>query len=141
MKLLLVNGPSLSLTGIREPGIYGTETLGDIEDKCSMLCKAHGAELDCLQSNHEGALIDTLIAARGNYDGAILNPGALSHYSYALRDAIAASGLTVIEVHLSNIYAREEFRHTSVIAPVCVGQITGLGSRGYLLAVKYFLEG
>ncbi|MEG1548496.1 MAG: type II 3-dehydroquinate dehydratase [Clostridia bacterium] len=141
MKVLLINGPNLNLTGIRETHIYGTETLTQIEERCSELARRHGAQLDCFESNHEGALIDELHRARGVYDGVVLNPGALAHYSYALRDAIAASELPVIEVHMSNVYAREAFRAESVIAPVCKGRITGLGSRGYMLALEYFIEG
>lgn len=140
MQLLLLNGPNLCLTGIREPHIYGAETLKDIEEKCRALCASHGAELDCLCTNHEGELIDALINGRKKYSGVVINPGALSHYSYSLRDAIAASELPVVEVHISNVYAREEFREKSVVAPVCRGRITGLGSAGYILAFKYFLE-
>jgi len=140
MKLLMLNGPNLNLTGIREPEIYGTQTLSEIEDECRALAKRGGAELDCLQTNHEGALIDALHAAMGAYTGVVLNPGALAHYSYALRDAIAACGLPVIEVHMSDIYSREPFRRDSVIAPVCAGQIVGQGGRGYLMAIEAFLD-
>ena len=129
MKILLLNGPNLSLTGVREPSIYGTTTLEEIVSRLSKRAKACGA-----------ALIDALIDARGRFDGVILNAGALSHYSYALRDAIASCEIPVIEVHMSNIDAREEFRRTSVIAPACRGKITGLGAMSYMLALEYFLS-
>ncbi len=140
MEILLLNGPNLSLTGVREPNIYGTTTLEEIVSRLSKRAKARGADVTALQSNHEGALIDALIDARGRFDGVILNAGALSHYSYALRDAIASCEIPVIEVHMSNIDAREEFRRTSVIAPACRGKITGLGAMSYMLALEYFLS-
>ena len=139
-KVLVLNGPNLNLTGMREPGIYGSESYEAI---CSSVCvraRELGMEADCDQSNSEGGLIERLHAAIGVYDGIVLNAGAYTHYSYALRDAISAIRLPVIEVHMSNIHAREEFRHTSVIAPVCRGQIAGFGRMSYLLALQA-LEG
>ena len=136
MKLLILNGPNLNLTGMREPGVYGTETLAAIEARLRRA--ASGTELDFAQTNSEGEICDLLHAARGKYEGVVLNAGAYTHYSYAIRDAIAAIGIPVIEVHLSNICAREEFRHTSVLAPVCRGQISGFGWRSYLLAIQAF---
>ena len=135
MNILVLNGPNLNLLGTREPGIYGHTTLADIE----AACVAHGATLGlavtCAQSNHEGALVDHLHAARGTMAGVVLNAGAYTHTSVALRDAITATGLPVIELHLSNVHAREAFRHVSLIAPVCIGVIQGFGARGYPLAL------
>lgn len=139
MKLLVLNGPNLNLLGQREPGVYGTITLAEIERRLTARAGELGVELVCFQSNHEGALIDRLHAEGPSIDGVILNPGALTHYSYALRDAVAAVGRPTVEVHLSNIYAREEWRHRSVIAPVARGQVSGLGWRGYLLALEYLV--
>lgn len=135
MKILVMNGPNLNLLGEREPGIYGNESLESINAALTLEGKALGAELDFFQSNHEGELIDRLHSARGEYSAVILNAGAYTHYSIAIRDAIAAIKLPVIEVHLSNIHSREEFRHTSVIAPVCKGQISGFGAYSYTLAL------
>lgn len=139
-KLLLINGPNLNRLGLREPEIYGYETLQDLENQVTQFAKLHGAEVTCYQSNHEGLIIDKLHEASGNYDGIILNPGAFTHYSYAIRDAIASIQVPVIEVHISNVHAREEFRHSSVTAPVTAGQIVGLGLFGYNLAVLALLE-
>lgn len=135
-KILVLLGPNLNLVGIREKGIYGTETAEDINNEVIAYAKAKDYECDVLQSNHEGVLIDTIHAARGVYDAVILNAGALTHYSYALRDAIAGVNLPFVEVHMSNIHAREEFRHKSVIAPVCKGQICGFGKTSYILAIE-----
>ena len=135
MKILVMNGPNLNLLGEREPGIYGNESLASINAGLAEEAKKLGAELDFYQSNHEGALIDKLHETRGVYSAIILNAGAYTHYSIAIRDAIAAIKLPVIEVHLSNIHSREEFRHTSVIAPVCKGQISGFGAYSYTLAL------
>lgn len=137
-KFLILNGPNINLTGTRDPAHYGSLTLADINDRIAARAKALGAETDFAQSNHEGELIDILHAARGTYDGIILNAGAYTHYSYAIRDAIdAISPLPVVEVHMSNIHARDTFRHTSVISPVCVGQIAGFGWKSYVLALEY----
>lgn len=135
MKILVMNGPNLNLLGEREPGIYGNESLSSINSALAAEGERLGATLDFFQSNHEGELIDKLHAARGEYSAVILNAGAYTHYSIAIRDAIAAIKLPVIEVHLSNIHSREEFRHTSVIAPVCKGQISGFGAYSYTLAL------
>ncbi|MBQ8509709.1 MAG: type II 3-dehydroquinate dehydratase [Clostridia bacterium] len=139
MNILIINGPNLNLLGEREPGYYGSDTLASINAGLEEEAKKLGATLEFYQSNHEGAIIDRLHAARknanGNIDAIVLNAGAYTHYSYAIRDAIAAIKLPVVEVHLSNIHARDAFRETSVIAPVCVGQISGFGSYSYTLGL------
>lgn len=140
MKLLVMNGPNLNLLGRREPGIYGGETYDALCERVKAHGAAKGAQVDCFQSNHEGALIDAIHAADGVYDGLVFNPGAYTHYSYALHDALKAVGVPCVEVHISNVHQREEFRRRSVTAPACVGQICGLGLKGYLLALDYFLE-
>lgn len=136
MRVFLINGPNLNLLGVREPGVYGNDSLESIETEMEHEAVKLGIELDCYQSNHEGDIADALHRAMNEADGVILNAGALTHYSYALRDAIAAIKIPVIEVHMSNIHAREEFRHTSVIAPVCAGSIAGFGKNSYMLALK-----
>lgn len=138
--ILLINGPNLNLLGTREPRIYGSETLDTIEENLKDLAEARGARLETFQSNHEGALIDRIHAARGIVDCIIINPGGHTHTSIALADALSAVGIPAIEVHLSNIYRREAFRHTSYIAPVAVGQISGFGSHGYTLALEAALK-
>jgi 3-dehydroquinate dehydratase-2 len=141
MKILILHGPNLNLFGTREPQIYGTTTLEDINTRLRELASKEKVELRFVQSNHEGALIDEMHKARSDgFDGVLLNPGALTHYSYALRDAIAAIGLPTVEVHVSNVYRREEFRHRSVLAPVCLGHIVGFGWRSYTLGLEGLIE-
>jgi len=138
--VLILNGPNLNLLGTRQPEVYGRLTLADIETACRAKAEALGIGLDFAQSNHEGALIDTIHAARGVHDGIILNAGAYTHTSVALMDAIASVELPVVELHLSNIHARERFRHKSFIAPVAIGQICGFGAAGYGLAIDALME-
>ena len=152
MKFLVLNGPNLNLLGQREPGIYGENTYESLCKRLEEFAAAHGSTADCIQSNHEGALIDAIHAAQGKYDAIVMNPGAYTHYSYAILDALKAVDVPCIEValkavdvpcievHISNVHQREEFRHKSVTAPACVGQICGLGLYGYEAAIRYFLE-
>jgi 3-dehydroquinate dehydratase-2 len=141
--LQIIHGPNLNLLGQREPEIYGRITLAWIDEKLHALAAEAGIELRTFQSNHEGAIVEAVQQMVGWADGLVINPAAHTHYSYAIRDAIAGVGLPAIEVHLSNIHAREQFRHTSVIAPVCMGQISGFGWRSYALgmtAITDYLE-
>ena len=138
MKILVLNGVNLNLTGLREKGVYGVETLDEINAKIAVYCKAGGDEVDFYQSNIEGVLVDKLHEAFLNksYDGILFNAGAFTHYSYALRDAIAAIDIPVVEVHMSNVHAREAFRRVSVISEVCKGTVCGFGAGSYLAAVE-----
>lgn len=141
MKLLVLNGPNLNRLGKREPAIYGSETLEDVKLKCEKLAATFDATIDFRQSNHEGVLVDWIHeAADSEVDGIVFNPGAYTHTSIALRDAIASVDVPVIEVHISNIHAREAFRHESKLAAECIGQICGLGTFGYELAMRKFLQ-
>ena len=140
MKILVLHGPNLNLLGTREPEIYGSLTLADINARLVELAAEYHTELACKQSNHEGDLVDALHDARSWADGVVFNPGAYTHTSIALRDAIAAIGIPVVEVHLSNVYAREEFRHVSMISAVCKGKVVGLGWRSYTLGLRALME-
>jgi len=133
--VLVLNGPNLNLLGTRQPEIYGHTTLADVEAMCVAHGEARGVHVTCRQSNHEGALVDAIHASRGTFDGIVLNAGAYTHSSIALHDAILGTQLPVVELHLSNIHAREPFRHHSFIAPVAVGMICGFGPTGYTLAI------
>ncbi len=135
-RFLIINGVNLNMLGVREPGIYGSNTLESLEEQLSEKAEQLGCEVDFFQSNYEGAICEEIQGALGEYDGIIINPGAFTHYSYAIRDALGSVKLPAIEVHISNIHKREEFRHTSVIVPECIGQICGLGFKGYELALE-----
>ena len=136
MKVLFLNGPNLNLLGTREPHVYGTLTLADVESKVRTKAAEVGVEVDFRQSNHEGQLVDWIQSARGVFDVIVINPGAYTHTSLALRDAVSGVGVPAIEIHLSNIHGREEFRQRSFLAPVCVGQISGFGVDSYLLGLQ-----
>jgi 3-dehydroquinate dehydratase-2 len=140
-RILVLHGPNLNMLGAREPKIYGTETLDAINERLKRLADQHGAELECFQSNHEGALIDRVQEAKiRGMSWIIINPGGFTHTSVALRDALAAASVPFIEVHLSNVHARESFRHRSFFSDLAVGSISGLGSRGYELALQFALQ-
>jgi 3-dehydroquinate dehydratase-2 len=134
--ILVLNGPNLNLLGTRQPEVYGHTTLADIEALCTRVAAEIGVGVTCMQSNHEGALIDAIHGARGSHDGIVINAGAYTHTSVALMDAIASVSLPAIELHLSNVHARESFRHTSYLAPVVIGLICGFGAEGYALALR-----
>ncbi len=136
MKLLLLNGPNLNLLGTREPEKYGKTTLKDIEEHLTKIAQENNIQLDCYQSNHEGDIIDKIQEAKNVYDGILLNAGGYTHTSVAIRDAISSVQVPTVEIHLTNIHAREEFRHKSMIAPVCLGQICGFGMNSYILAIE-----
>ncbi|WCK53158.1 type II 3-dehydroquinate dehydratase [Aneurinibacillus sp. Ricciae_BoGa-3] len=139
-KYLIVNGPNLNMLGVRDPKVYGTESLADIERSLFKAAEELGVSVDFYQSNHEGELIDRLHQAYGAYAGIVVNAGAFTHYSYAIRDALATIQIPFVEVHISNIHAREDFRHHSVLAPIAVGQIAGLGTYGYELALRAIVK-
>lgn len=140
MKVLVLNGPNLNRLGRREPDVYGTATLAEIEGKVRELAGQLGAEIEFYQSNHEGDLVDRIQQAEGFFDAVVFNPGAYAHYSIALRDAVASVSVPVVEVHMSNVHAREEFRRRLVIAPVAAGQVSGLGAGSYLLGLRAAVE-
>lgn len=135
-KVRIIHGPNLNLLGIRQPQIYGKATIGEVNAKLMEAANNKDIEVSIFQSNSEGLIINDIHQCLGKYDGIVINPGALSHYSYAIRDAIEAVAIPAIEVHLSNIYARDEFRRSSVIAPICIGQICGFGPNSYALALE-----
>ena len=140
MKLLILNGPTLNMFGVRKPDIYGRKTLAEIMDELAAFLGGRGVQCEFLQSNHEGELIDRIHAAFGNTDGILINPGALTHYSYALRDSLEAVGIPTVEVHLSDIHSRESFRSASVIEPVCIAQVSALGERSYFVGAELLLS-
>ena len=135
-KILLIHGPNLNLLGQREPEVYGKVTIEEINQNVKKEANTEGITVEIMQSNHEGEIVDIIGKAKDNFEGIIINPAAYTHTSVAIRDAISAAGIPTIEVHLSNIYSREEFRHTSLVAPVALGQISGFGKYSYILAIK-----
>ena len=139
MNILVVNGVNLNMTGRREKGVYGTQTLREINDEIAAYAEKRGASAEFFQSNLEGEICTAIQSAEGKYDGIVLNAGAFTHYSYAIRDAIASVSVPVVEVHMSNVHAREEFRRNSVLTPVCKGEVLGFGKSSYILALESFL--
>lgn len=139
-RVLVLSGPNLNLLGVREPEVYGRTTLPDIEAALARRAQSRGAQIRCLQFNGEGQMVDAIQAARGEADGILINPGAYTHYSIAIRDALAGAALPAVEVHLSHIFAREEFRHESVTAPACRGIVAGFGPNSYLLGLDALLD-
>lgn len=137
-KILVLNGPNLNMLGLREPAVYGSVTLADVENICSQAGAAYGFAVECLQTNHEGVLIDRIHAARGQVAGIVINPGAWTHTSVAIHDALIAAEVPVLEVHISNVHRREAFRHHSYVSLVAVGVIAGFGTHGYKLAIDHF---
>jgi 3-dehydroquinate dehydratase-2 len=140
VKILVINGPNLQLLGKREPDIYGPDGLQAVEVRLGELATDLGVEVACRQSNHEGEIVDWIGEAADQFDGIIINPAAYTHTSIAIRDALKGCGLPALEVHISNVYSREEFRHRSLTAPVCLGQITGLGTDGYEWALRALVQ-
>lgn len=140
MKIMVINGPNLNMLGVREPGVYGEASYSALEEYIENYAETIGVETVVMQSNSEGDIIDYIHYALGKYDGIIINPGAYTHYSYAILDALKSVNLPTIEVHISNIHKREEFRHKSVTAEACIGQICGLGFKGYTLAMDYLVK-
>lgn len=140
MRILVINGPNLNLLGIREPGIYGKSGYDALVEKITAAGTEMGLEVECFQSNHEGAIIDKIHETLTGFDGIVINPGAYTHYSYAILDALKAVETPAVEVHISNVHQREEFRHKSVTAAGCCGQICGLGQYGYIAALGYLKE-
>lgn len=140
MKILVINGVNLNMLGIREPGIYGESTLADMEEYLTKKAEEFGVAVDFYQSNYEGDICTKIQQSLGVYDGIIINPGAFTHYSYAIRDALGSVRLPAVEVHISNIHKRDEFRHKSVTAAECIGQICGLGFKGYALALEALID-
>lgn len=140
MHIIVIHGPNLNLLGAREPEIYGTTTLAEIDARLEKAARELDATIESVQTNHEGAIVDALQQAPTKADAVLLNPGALTHYSYAIRDAVASIAIPVVEVHLSNVSAREEFRRHSVIAPVCSGQVAGFGPASYVAALSGVIE-
>lgn len=138
--LLVLNGPNLNLLGSREPAVYGSATLDEVNDLCISTAESAGYSVECIQSNHEGDLLDAIHAARGTADGIVINAGAYSHTSIALRDAVSGVGLPTVEVHISNVHAREEFRHHSHLSAVSTAVIVGAGINGYALAIQHVVK-
>lgn len=140
MKLLLINGPNMNMLGIRQPEIYGYDTLKTIETLTVKRAEELGCEMDCFQSNHEGAIVDVIHGAYKKYDGIVINPAAYTHYSYAIADAISAVGIPTIEIHMSDIHSRESFRANSVTLPYCIGQVAGHGKESYAIGVEELVK-